>query len=112
MTEPQPQPQPQSQSRPGGQLQIELPANLDLVYANFAVVVHSPSEIVIDFARVLPNMPGGRVQTRVLMTPLNAKLFLRALTDNLARFEAQFGEITVPTGLADQLFRGGGKEGA
>ncbi len=108
MTDPQPQPQPQPQPRPQSQLHIEMPTGLEPIYANFAVVVHSPSEIVIDFARIMPNMPAGRVQARVLMTPLNAKLFMRALADNLARFEAQFGEITLPTGLADQLFRGGG----
>jgi hypothetical protein len=39
------------------------------------------------------------------MTPLHAKLLLRALADNLAKYEAQFGEIQVPTGLADQLFK-------
>ena len=110
MTEPQPQ--PQSPPRPPGQMHIELPAGLEPVYANVAVVVHSPSEIVIDFARMMPSMPHGRVQTRVLMTPLNAKLFMRALADNLARFEAQYGEITIPTGLADQLFRGGSQGGA
>lgn len=112
MTEPepqsQPQPQPQPQPRPASQIHIELPAGLEPIYANFAVVVHSPSEVVMDFARVMPNMPTGRVQTRVLMTPLNAKLFVRALVENLARFEAQYGEITIPSGLADQLFRGGG----
>ncbi|HRE25495.1 MAG TPA: DUF3467 domain-containing protein [Anaerolineales bacterium] len=102
MTEPAPKPQ----------IQIELPAGLEPIYANFALVVHSPSEVIIDFARVMPNVPHGRVQTRVLMTPINAKLFLRALADNLARFEAQYGEITIPSGLADQLFRGGGKDGA
>ena len=103
MSEPQASPQ-----RPPHQIQIELPAGIEPVYSNFAVVVHSASEIVVDFARVMPNMPNGRVQTRVLMTPLNAKLFARALLDNLARFEAQYGEIMIPTGLADQLFKGGG----
>jgi hypothetical protein len=42
------------------------------------------------------------------MTPLSAKLLLRALTENLARYEAAFGEIKIPHGstLADNLFKG------
>jgi hypothetical protein len=47
----------------------------------------------------------ARVQTRIVMTPLNAKLLLNALTENLEKFEAQFGEIIVPTQLADHLFK-------
>ena len=59
MTEPEPQsqPQPQPQPRPASQIHIELPAGLEPIYANFAVVVHSPSEAGIDFARVMPTMP-------------------------------------------------------
>ena len=88
----------------GQQMSIEMPPNLDAVYTNFALITHSPSEVLIDFARVLPSMK-ARVQTRMVMTPLNAKLLLHALTDNLSKFEAQFGEIVVPTQLADHLFR-------
>lgn len=86
-------------------LAVELPANLEAVYSNFALITHSPSELVFDFARALPNVPKARVYARVLMTPLNAKLLLRALADNLQKFEAQFGEIAVPSHLADHLFR-------
>lgn len=87
------------------QMAVELPANLEAVYSNFVLITHSPSELVFDFARVLPNMPKSRVHARVLMTPLNAKLLLRALADNLSKYEAQYGEIVIPTHLADQLFR-------
>lgn len=87
------------------QMQIELPANLEAVYSNFVLITHAPSEVILDFARLLPNVPKTRVHARVLMTPLHAKLLLRALTDNLAKYEAQFGEIQIPTGLADQLFK-------
>jgi hypothetical protein len=83
---------------------IEMPANLEATYANFAMITHSPSEVLLDFARVLPNMK-GRVHARIVLTPLNAKLLLRALTENLDKFEAQFGEIIVPTHLADHLFK-------
>jgi hypothetical protein len=80
------------------------------VYSNFALITHAPSEMVLDFARVMPNVPKSRVYARIIMTPLNAKLLLRALTDNLAKYEAQYGEIMIPTGLADQLFKPGKPE--
>ena len=87
------------------QMAIEIPANLEAVYSNFALITHSPSEIVVDFARLLPNMPKARIYARIVMTPMYAKLLLRALSENLSRFEAQYGEIIVPTGLAEQLFK-------
>lgn len=81
---------------PQMQINIELPVDLEAVYSNFAVIAHSPSEIVIDFARILPNVPRAKVYARVIMTPINAKLLLRALTENLSKFEAQYGEIKTP----------------
>jgi len=93
------------ETTPPQQMAIEIPANLEAVYSNFALITHSPSEIVVDFARLLPNMPKARIYARIVMTPMNAKLLLRALGENLSRFEAQYGEIIVPTGLAEQLFK-------
>ncbi len=84
---------------------IEIPPNMDAIYANFAVITHSPSEIIIDFAQVLPNAPQARIHARTVMTPLNAKLLLRALQENLERYEAQFGEIRMPTSGGDDLAR-------
>ena len=98
---PQPQQQPQ-------QLQIELPPNIDAAYSNFVVLQHSPSEFIMDFARILPNMPTAKVGARVVMTPMHAKLLLRALQDNIEKFEAQYGAIYVPQqgeALANQLFK-------
>jgi hypothetical protein len=62
---------------------------------------------VIDFAHLLPGETTANIRSRVVMSPLSAKLLLRALTENLARYEATFGEITVPSGssLAESLFR-------
>jgi hypothetical protein len=93
---------------PRGRLKVHLPANLDPIYANLALITHSPSEIVVDYAQVMPQTPQARVKARVVMTPANAKFLLRALGEHLARYEAQHGEITLPQGpsLADQLFRG------
>ncbi len=76
------------------QINVELPEKeAEGIYANLAMIVHSPTEIVIDFARVMPRTPKAKVLSRVIMTPMNAKLLLNALGDNLKKFEAQFGEI-------------------
>jgi hypothetical protein len=63
------------------------------VYANLAMITHSPTEIIIDFARVMPRSPKARVQSRIIMTPMHAKLLYQALEQNLKKFEDQFGEI-------------------
>jgi hypothetical protein len=91
----------------GGKVKIQVPAGLEPTYANFAVITNSPSEIVIDFAQILPQMHHARVKARVVMTPMNAKLVHRALTKHLDQFEAQYGEIDVPEvqSLADELFK-------
>ena len=86
---------------------LEIPAGLQTVYANLARISHSPADIVIDFAHLLPADTTAVVKARILMSPLSAKLLLRALTENLARYEAAFGDIRVPgnTSLAEHLFR-------
>lgn len=85
-------------------INVQVPANLEDVYSNFALITHSAWEIIIDFARLLPNSPNAKVYSRVVMTPMNAKLLLRALGENLGKFEAQFGEIRLPE---QQSFDGG-----
>ncbi len=97
-------PEPQNQGQM--QINIELPPDLEATYTNFAMIGHTPSEVIIDFVRLLPGSPRAKVLTRVLMTPMNAKLLLNALTENLERFEAQFGPIVIPQGgnIAEQLF--------
>ncbi|MCU0484692.1 MAG: DUF3467 domain-containing protein [Anaerolineales bacterium] len=86
---------------------IEVPAETSTVYANLVRIAHSPSDLVFDFAHLMPGVTPARVQARVVMSPLGAKLFQRALAENLARYEAAFGEIKIPgeSTLADSLFR-------
>lgn len=93
------QPKPPEPPRPGGQnIQIELPEKeAEGIYANVTLITHSPSEVVLDFVRVLPGAPKGRVHARIVMTPYNAKALLVALEDNLKKFEAQFGVIKLPS---------------
>ncbi|MBI5082869.1 MAG: DUF3467 domain-containing protein [Chloroflexi bacterium] len=61
--------------------------------------------MMMDLARTMPNTPKAKIVARVILTPMNAKLLLKALAENLGKYEAQYGEITIPTGLADQLFQ-------
>jgi hypothetical protein len=63
------------------------------IYSNLALIVHSPQEIIIDFARVMPGIQKSKVYARIVMTPAHAKMLLKALEDNLKKFESQFGQI-------------------
>jgi hypothetical protein len=86
---------------------LDMPEDLKAVYANLVRIAHSPSEMVLDFAHLLPGITPARVCARVVMSPLAVKLLHRALSENLARYEAAFGEIKLPgeASLADYLFR-------
>lgn len=65
-------------------------------YANLAIISHSPSEFVIDFARLMPGVESAKVIRRLIMTPDHTKRLLRALQDNVRRYEQEFGEIELP----------------
>ena len=62
-------------------------------YANLTVISHSASEFFLDFITMAPNMPQAKVQSRIIMTPENAKNLLFALRDNVQKYESVFGEI-------------------
>ena len=77
------------------QLQIEVPADqMQGRYANLAVITHSPNDFFLDMILMAPNTPNARVQSRIIMTPENAKQLLIALTENISRYEKNFGPIT------------------
>jgi hypothetical protein len=86
---------------------MELPPDLPIIYVNLVRIAHSPSELVFDFAHLLPGAGPARVASRLVMSPLGAKLFYRALAENLARYEAAFGAIAIPgdPSLVENLFR-------
>ncbi|MFQ6674057.1 MAG: DUF3467 domain-containing protein [Fidelibacterota bacterium] len=65
-------------------------------YANFVVITHSTAEFVMDFTRLLPGMPRAKVNSRIIMAPPHVKAFLKALTDNIGRYEKKYGEIKLP----------------
>ncbi len=77
-----------------GQLNIELPEDVaEGIYANLAIISHSNAEFVIDFIRTLPGVPKAKVKSRIIITPQHAKRLLLALSENIKKFEAQFGPI-------------------
>lgn len=65
-------------------------------YSNLAIISHSPSEMILDFAQMLPGTPEANVRTRVIMNPIHAKRLLSALADNIQKYESNFGPITEP----------------
>ena len=78
-------------------LQLELPQEVAQgEYANFAIITHSSSDFIIDFARVLPGVPKGQVKSRVILAPEHAKRLLGALQENIFRYEREFGPIRIP----------------
>lgn len=80
-----------------GQFQIELPQEkAQGEYANFAIITHSSSDFVVDFARVLPGVPKATVSSRVILAPEHAKRLLLALQENIQRYEKEFGPIRIP----------------
>lgn len=75
-------------------INIELSEELaEGVYANLAIITHSPTEFIVDFVRMMPNMPNPRVKSRVILTPQHAKHLLGALQENIKRYEQAHGPI-------------------
>ena len=63
------------------------------IYSNLAIINHSQSEFVVDFITIMPGVPKSKVKSRIVLTPQHAKRFLKALNDNVKRFENAHGEI-------------------
>ena len=80
---------------------------LSVSYINMVRIIHSSSEFLFDFAHILPGDNKAKVQSRVLMSPLSAKLFLRALIENVAKYEKANGELVIhgESSLAEKLFK-------
>lgn len=65
-------------------------------YSNLVVISHNPTEIILDFAQMLPGVDGAAVRQRIIMNPIHAKRTLAALNDNIKKYEQQFGTIEEP----------------
>ncbi len=84
---------PKDQPRPN-QLNIEISEEVaDGIYSNLAIITHSNSEFVLDFVRVMPGVPKAKVRSRILLTPQHAKRLMRALADNINKFEQVHGTV-------------------
>jgi hypothetical protein len=80
--------------RPANQLNIEISEEVaDGIYSNLAIITHSNSEFVLDFIRLMPGVPKAKVRSRILLTPQHAKRLMRALADNIGKFEQTHGQI-------------------
>ncbi len=80
------------------------------IYSNMVMVAHSPNEIILDFARIMPGAAKAKVQSRIIMTPAHAKMLHKTLEENLKKFEKQFGEIKIHGGPDSMLAKNIGFE--
>jgi hypothetical protein len=64
-------------------------------FSNIANIFHSPDEFVIDFLFVNPSPPPGfgKLVSRIILTPAHAKRIMHAITENVRKYEENFGEI-------------------
>jgi hypothetical protein len=76
------------------QINIELDESIaEGIYSNLAIINHSSSEFVLDFVSIMPGLPKAKVKSRIVLTPQHAKRLIKALADNVHRFEVAHGEI-------------------
>lgn len=86
-----------SEKKQPKQLNIELPEDVaEGQYSNLAIISHNHSEFIVDFVMIAPNMPKAKVKSRIILTPQHAKRLMKALADNIKRFEAQYGTVSGP----------------
>ena len=84
----------QENSQVPNQLNIEISEEVaEGQYANLAIITHSHAEFVIDFVNVMPGTPKSKVKSRIILTPQHAKRLMRALTENIQKFESANGPI-------------------
>ena len=75
-------------------INIELPEEVaEGIYSNLAIITHSNSEFILDFIRIMPGVAKAKVKSRILLTPQHAKRLMKALKDNLAKFESVHGIV-------------------
>jgi allophanate hydrolase subunit 1 len=82
------------EQQPNPQLNIEISEEIaEGTYANLAIITHSNAEFVVDFVNVMPGTPKSKVKSRVILTPMHAKRFMKAMVENIERYEAANGQI-------------------
>ena len=82
------------EQNPNQPLNIEISEEIaEGSYANLAIITHSNAEFVVDFVNVMPGTPKSKVKSRVILTPMHAKRFMKALVENVERYEQANGLI-------------------
>lgn len=82
------------QNQAQNQINIEITEEVaEGSYANLAIITHSHAEFVIDFVNVMPGTPKSKVKSRIIFTPQHAKRFMKALMENVNRYESANGPI-------------------
>ena len=91
---------PPAAPRPAQQVQVQLgEQEAEGIYSNLVLMTHSPSEFILDFARLLPGVPKAKVFARIVMTPQNAKSLLVVLQKNIEKYEEKHGKIPGSSGF-------------
>lgn len=77
------------------EMQINFPPEVQRgIYANQMVVTHNQEEFLLDF--ILAAAPAGVVNARIVVSPAHAKRIAAVMMDNVAKYEARFGELNAP----------------
>ena len=75
-------------------LNIDLDAEVaEGIYSNLAIITHSHAEFIVDFVKMLPGIPKAKVKSRIILTPEHAKRLMKALAENVRKFESMHGPI-------------------
>ncbi|MEI6347401.1 MAG: DUF3467 domain-containing protein [Bacteroidota bacterium] len=83
-----------SQVPENNELNIQLSEEIaEGIYSNLAIITHSNAEFIVDFVKLMPGIPKGNVKSRIILTPHHAKRLLRALQENISKFESIHGVI-------------------
>lgn len=78
------------------QINVEVsPEQAEGIYSNAVFIAYSPSEFILDFARLVPGSPKAKVYARIIMNPQNALLLRNALDENLKKYEERFDKIKI-----------------
>lgn len=93
-----------SDQNKGKKLNIELSNEIaEGIYSNLAMITHSNAEFIIDFIKMMPGIQKANVKSRIILTPQHAKRLLRALQDNINKYESLHGKIDEPKGGSDGM---------
>lgn len=98
-----------SNNQQPNQLNIEISEEMaEGTYSNLAIITHSHAEFVLDFVNVMPGAPKSKVKSRIILTPFHAKRLMKAIVENIQKFEDANGTIQDIEGSVEIPFNFGG----